>query len=348
MAELVTMTGFAHAEHDPPYQLDDGRSVPVLDRPDRVSALLSGARQAGSEIRRADPIDPIELRAVHDPGMVVFLETAFDRWLAEGLTPPLFPDSFGPPAGLRMHLADVSIRALAGYYCRDTCSPVVAGTWAAALDSAAIAVSAARLLVGGGRHAYALCRPPGHHAARGNFSGFCYLNNAALAANRLRELGRVAVVDLDFHHGNGTQDIFWSDPDVFYLSLHGFPGRHFPFFSGWPHERGGPGAEGTVLNKPLADRTTGAEYVAQLADGLTRVTEFGPSSIVVSLGLDMAATDPVGTFQLSDSDLEQAGRMIGELGQPAVAIQEGGYDLERLDRQICAFLTGFVAPRPSG
>jgi acetoin utilization deacetylase AcuC-like enzyme len=173
------------------------------------------------------------LTSVHDGAMVRFLQTAWQRWTAEGLEGPVYPDSFGPRAGIRDAGPDASVRALAGYYCRDTCTPIVAGTWTAAIASAAIAATAAGYAMRGAAATYALCRPPGHHAARTEFSGFCYLNNAAVAAAALTALGPVAVVDLDFHHGNGTQDVFWNDPRVFYCSLHGPVGRHFPFFSGW-------------------------------------------------------------------------------------------------------------------
>lgn len=340
MSDMVTIASGAHARHDPPYQLDDGRVVDVLDRAVRVDALLRGARRMGGALLGPDPIRAEDLSGVHTPGLIAFLESAWERWRDEGLPPPMFPDSFGPRWHCRPPEGTASVRLQAGYYCRDTCTPIVEETWAAALESAAVARTGAKLVCEGTRLAYALCRPPGHHAARDEFSGFCYLNNAALAAHDLRVMGRVAVIDLDFHHGNGTQDIFWSDPDVFYLSLHGDPDHGFPFFSGRADERGGAGAEGTVRNVPLADGTTGEAYLGALGTALEEVSAFGPATLVISLGLDVAASDPVGTFRLHDRHLAEAGRLLSGLGVPAVVVQEGGYDVPRLDGQISAFLTG--------
>jgi acetoin utilization deacetylase AcuC-like enzyme len=229
---------------------------------------------------------------------------------------------------------------LAGHYCRDTCSPIVASTWPAAREAADLALTAAALVKQGSSLLYALCRPPGHHAARADFSGFCYLNNAALAATSLKEMGRVAVVDLDFHHGNGTQDVFWADPDVFYGSVHGHPDHHFPFFSGFAQERGAPEAAGTTLNIPLPDGTDGLRYGTAVDRLLGAVSAFGPASLVVSLGFDMTASDPVGTFDVDDEDLWCLGGRLASLGLPMVVVQEGGYAMDRLEFQVEAFFRG--------
>jgi acetoin utilization deacetylase AcuC-like enzyme len=321
--------------------MDDGQLVRVLDGPWRVGALLAGAHAAGSRFIQPDPIGPAQLLTVHDVALLQYLESAWQRWRAAGLAEPVVPDSFGP-RGLRSHPADADIRALAAFYCRDTCTPIIEGTWTAAQEAAAVALTAARLATEGTRCAYALCRPPGHHASRAEFSGFCYLNNAALAAAALRAKGRVAIVDLDFHHGNGTQDLFWNDPEVFYCSLHGPPERHFPFFSGFAHERGGDDATGTVRNLPMPDGTDGPRYLDALAYGLAEITSFHPTAVVVSLGLDIAHNDPVGTFRLNDECLYLVGIALGQMRLPTVVVQEGGYDLAGLTGQLSAFLRGLV------
>jgi acetoin utilization deacetylase AcuC-like enzyme len=343
MTELICVLGTGHAAHNPPFQVVDGVRTGVLDTPDRVGALLTGALAAGAAVVSPDPVTATDLVTVHDGAMVEFLRTAWSRWLAEGLEPPVFPVCAGPRQRVRRPDPRMTVRALAAYYCRDTCSPLTAATWDAALESAASAITAARLIRGGKRAVYALCRPPGHHAARAEFSGFCYLNNAALAARALQTLGRVAVVDLDFHHGNGTQDVFWNDPDVLYASVHGDPRRYFPFFSGFAEETGGPRARGLTLNVPLPDGTDGRGYLRAVTTILHRVSRFSPDAVVVSLGLDIADTDPVGTFAVDQTSLLAAGELLAGLGKPLLVVQEGGYDLAELGKQVAAFLTGITA-----
>ncbi|WP_328603301.1 histone deacetylase family protein [Amycolatopsis sp. NBC_00345] len=329
--------------HDPPYQVDDGQLVPVLDLPIRVARLLEGAMGAGAELVEPDPAPGDSLLAVHDPEMIRYFETAHPRWSADGRTGPVVPDSFGPRRGGRRPEPGADVRAEAGYFCRDTATPIIETTWRAAQWAAASAITAARLVTEGTNWAYALCRPPGHHAARGEYSGFCYLNNAALAASGLRAHGRVAILDIDFHHGNGTQELFWEAPDVFYASLHGSPRRHFPFYCGYADERGADSCRGTVLNVPLPDGTDGKRYLGELHDVVARIAEFGASHLVISLGLDIARDDPVGTFELGNDDLYQVGAAAGQLGLPTVITQEGGYDVPGLGDQLRAFLLGLCS-----
>ncbi len=343
MTELTCILGKAYVHHDPPFQIVDGARAEVLDTPRRVEALLRGAVSAGATILDPDPVVAGDLTAVHDGEMIEFLRTAWSRWIAADLTPPIFPVCAGPRDSPRHPGPEATVRALAAYFCRDTCSPIVAGTWDAVVESAALALTGARLIRDGRRAVYALCRPPGHHAARADFSGFCYANNAALAADALRTLGRVAVLDLDFHHGNGTQDVFWNDPEVFYASVHGDPRLHFPFFSGYADEVGGPGARGTTLNVPLPDGTGGAAYLRSLSQVIDHVAGFGPRTIVVSLGLDICDTDRVGTFCVGPEALMTVGTLVADLGVPVLVVQEGGYDLDQLDQQLAAFLTGLTA-----
>jgi len=341
MSDLIAVYSGLGTLHDPPYQVDDGQLVEVLDTPLRAAALLDGARNAGATLVRADPVGREALLGVHDSTMLDYLESAYAQWAATGLRGPVVPDSFGPRDGVRRPGPDADIRARAAYYCRDTATPIVEDTWPAAKEAAAVALTAAQRVDDGAPWAYALCRPPGHHAAREEFSGFCYLNNAALAASTLKSRhGRVGIIDLDFHHGNGTQDLFWDDADVFYTSLHGPPDRHFPFFSGFGDEKGGDDAPGATLNFPMPDGTEDNQYLTTLERAAEAVAGFDPACLVVSLGLDIARTDPVGTFRITHGGLRRAGRLIGQLGRPAVIVQEGGYDLVGLSAQLEAFLGG--------
>jgi acetoin utilization deacetylase AcuC-like enzyme len=227
-----------------------------------------------------------------------------------------------------------------GWFCFDTATPLVAGSFAAAAAAADVALTAADLVAGGARAAYALCRPPGHHAGPGYYGGFCLLNNAAIAARWLARLGRVAIVDVDFHHGNGTQDIFWEDPEVLYVSLHGDPAAHYPHFTGAADEVGdGPG-RGTTRNLPLPDGTGDDAYLAVLAEAMALVADFDPAALVVSAGFDTFAGDPIGAFAVTTDGFRRIGAALAGAGRPALLVQEGGYAVEALGANAVALLDG--------
>ncbi|MGZ4592116.1 MAG: histone deacetylase family protein, partial [Actinomycetes bacterium] len=230
-------------------------------------------------------------------------------------------------------------------YCYDTMTLVGPGTWEAARGSVDAALTAADLVTAGGyRVAYALCRPPGHHAGRDSFGGSCYLNNAAVAAQALRAAGheRVAVVDLDAHHGNGTQALFYDRADVFYGSLHVDPGAGwFPHFVGFAHERGRGDGAGTTYNRPLAPGTGDAGWLAALDEVLACVSAFAPGAVVVSLGVDAAGGDPESPLEVSTEGFHGAGERLSALGRPTVLVHEGGYDLARLGVDAVAVLAAF-------
>ena len=290
-------------------------------------------------------LDPI--LAVHELELVEFLRTLYDRYVAQfGATEPaVYPDTFAvrpvrrKPAGLL---------GLLGYYTFGVDCPVVEGTWAAAYWSAQCALTAADLVRSGQRTAYALCRPPGHHAAADLFGGFCYLNNAAIVARQLQAWSaadtRVAILDVDYHHGNGTQSIFYRDPSVLSCSLHADPDDEYPYYWGAADECGeGPG-EGFNRNWPLPPLTDDAQYLAALDEAVAAVRAFAPRYLVVSAGFDIAAGDPVaiGGFSISTAGVGEIGQRIAQLGLPTVIVQEGGYLLERLGSDVVAFLSPFA------
>ena len=232
-----------------------------------------------------------------------------------------------------------------GYYSFDAGTPITAGTWQAAQSSADVAVTAAKLLAEGGHPAiFALCRPPGHHAAADLYGGYCFLNNAAIAAQYLIDGGaeRVAILDVDYHHGNGTQAIFYDRPDVLFLSLHGDPREEYPFFLGWADERGdGPG-EGFNVNYPLPWGTGFPAWSEALEDACKRVADYAPDVLLVSLGVDTFKGDPISKFRLESDDFTTYGARIARLGLPTLFVMEGGYAVEQVGVNTVNVLQGFA------
>jgi acetoin utilization deacetylase AcuC-like enzyme len=317
---------------------------------DRAGVLAAAVLQAGLGevldvgLPAADAPVPNAVTAVHEDGLIDLLRTAWADITAEGTTgsdavvvAETFPLSGDPSPG-----RSTSPWAELGRRCADTSAPLFEGTWRAALGAAVAAVAAADDVAGGARAAYALCRPPGHHAGRGRFGGFCYLNNSAAAAEQLSAGGaRVAVVDVDLHHGNGTQDVFWERPDVLYVSIHVDPDVEYPFFAGFADERGGPGAEGTNLNLPLPEGSDETPYLEAVDAAVRAVGTFGADALVVSLGTDTHRDDPIGRFALETSSYPRIGERLAAPGLPTVVVQEGGYHLATLGQDVVGFLAAF-------
>ena len=220
------------------------------------------------------------------------------------------------------------------------------GTWEAARAAADVALTGALQIKEGASAAFALCRPPGHHAARDLYGGYCFLNNAAIAAQYLRDGGaaRVAILDVDFHHGNGTQDIFYTRPDVLYVSLHGDPADAFPYFSGYADETGAAAGSGFTLNLPLPPGTEWATWQDALRTALKRIADFRADALVVSLGVDTFAQDPISFFRLQCSDFFSYGQMIGACALPTLFVLEGGYAVGEIGINVVNVLTGFEQP----
>jgi len=337
---MVTVYSEQHRLHNTDQVQVEGHPFVTEEVPARAEILLAAARQVGPVIPPTDHgLEPI--LAVHDPDYVAFLRSAYaESEASSGEAGPVFAWTF---ATRHTGRKPQSVRGLLGYYAFGWGSPILEGTWPAAFWSAQCALTAADLVRGGERVAYALCRPPGHHAARDLYGGFCYLNNAAIAARYLQP-GKVAILDIDYHHGNGTQAIFYADPTVLYCSLHAHPDDDYPYYWGEAGERGeGPG-EGLNRNWPLPQGVGDAGYLAVLDEALAVIRQFDPGALVVSAGFDIAAGDPAGGFNVTAGGLGKIGRRIAGLrreGVPTVVVQEGGYRLETLEEDALAFLSGF-------
>ncbi|HEX6676184.1 MAG TPA: histone deacetylase family protein [Actinomycetes bacterium] len=348
MEPMTVVASEAHRSHDPPYEVNFGKVVqPVWERVARGELLREALAAAGHPVTgpREHGLGP--LRAVHQPALLEFLEGAWAAWrAAHGPRAALIPDTFALP-GLARDRARPSTGGVGrpGWFCFDTATPLVEGSWPAARAAADLALTAADLVAGGAPAAYALCRPPGHHAGPGYYGGFCLLNNAAVAARALARLGRVAIVDVDFHHGNGTQDVFWEDPAVLYVSLHGDPAVHYPYFTGAADETGGGRAAGSNHNLPLPDGTGDDAYLDALERALQPVAAFAPEVLVVSLGVDTFGEDPIGGFALGRAAYPRIGRLLAGLALPTLFVQEGGYALDALADCVGGVLVGFQSAR---
>ncbi len=332
-----------HKLHTTDHVTLEGAPFVLEEVPARAEIILQAVQAAnlGAVVAPTDHgLDPI--LAVHDAGFVEFLRTAYDWSTAfYGKAEPLFPWTFSTRhVGRRpRHLV-----GLTGYYAFGFGSPILEGTWEAAYWSAQCALTAADCVLAGERTAYALCRPPGHHAAADLYGGFCYLNNAAIAARYLQANGElVAILDIDYHHGNGTQAIFYADTTVLYCSLHAHPDDDYPYYWGEASERGVGAGEGYNRNWPLPQGAGDAPYLAALDEALEAIREFAPRYLVVSAGFDIAAGDPVGGFDVTRAGLCEIGRRIAGLRLPTLIVQEGGYRLESLGESAVAFLRVFAS-----
>jgi acetoin utilization deacetylase AcuC-like enzyme/GNAT superfamily N-acetyltransferase len=309
-----------------------------VERPARVAAIREALAAETDLFRAAAPRTHGDkpIRAVHDADFVTYLNRVCLKLNAKR---PVYPYVF-PVRRPERKPRDLAVRA--GYYCIDTFTPLDANAYAAARAAVDVALTAAEELLKGAPVAYALCRPPGHHAGRRVFGGFCYFNNAAIAAAFLAHHGSVALLDIDFHHGNGSQDIFYDRDDVLTLSIHGHPNDAYPYFSGFADERGeGPG-RGFNRNFPLPEGAGADRYLQTLDKALDHVRRFRPMFLLVALGFDTMTGDPTGSFALRTPALREIGRRLAALQIPILVVQEGGYHLRNLKRGAVAFFTGLA------
>ncbi len=287
-------------------------------------------------------INPI--LAVHDLDYVGFLKTIYkESAKLVGKSGPVYPETFEVRFSSRK---PISLLGLKGYYGFDIFTPITEGTWQAAYWSAQCALTASDWVLNGEKVVYAACRPSGHHAGKDSYGGFCYLNNAAIAARYINDKtgSKVAILDIDFHHGNGTQDIFFSDPNTLFCSLHGDPEFAFPYFTGYADERGIGAGEGFNHNWPLPRGTNNALYLSILDKALVVIQDYQPSYLIISAGFDTGIDDPYGGLQITIDGFQEISRHIAFLKSdfPIVIIQEGGYIPYKLGEYVVAFLTQFI------
>ncbi len=339
-----------HRLHDATDEVWVGVRTTGDEVPARAELIREAVAGAGARVEHAAPHDDGCLAAVHDEGLLAFLASAHEDWERAGLpsdpgqdsvVPYIFPTP-GLLGGLEAR-EPAATWARTGHWCFDTMTLVGPGTWRAARAAADAALTAADLVLAGERAAYACTRPPGHHVTRRAYGGSCYLNNAAAAAQRLRDGGadRVAILDVDAHHGNGAQDIFWERDDVFTGSVHVDPREGwFPHFLGTDAERGAGAGTGANLNLPLPPGTGDALWVRAVAELAQAARNHGVEALVVALGVDAAASDPESPLQVGARGFRDAGRILGRHGWPTVVVQEGGYDLATLGGLVLAALEG--------
>ena len=343
----------AHLTHDITVETFMGVPIPaneVAERAEKIRTALEadgGFSFIGPDEHGEDPIT-----AVHDPGLVRFLEVAWSEVRRQGLARPFLTADTYPNRNMFEGMSPEAVASLvrepeqaagrAGYWGLDSAAPLVAGTYGAARAAVDVALTSVELVLGGAKAAYGLCRPPGHHSARSMYGGYCFFNNAAIAAEAIvRATGeRVAIFDVDYHHGNGTQQIFWNRGDVRYVSIHADPDRAYPYFLGRADEVGEGAGTGENLNIPLRGGATNEDYLAATDRALEAILEAPGSVIVVSLGFDTYGLDPIGDFALTTEVYHEVGRRTAATGRRLVVLQEGGYHRPSLGENARAWLRG--------
>lgn len=347
------MRAFYHPDqalHDPKVFMRAGVLAAPTDLPARTERLLSALAGQGITPETPDGDGRAEALRVHSPGYLAFLDTALARWCElPGAGPEVLPNASpywngAPERDMRGDCPTTHIIGETNWYLGDGAAPIGPQTHVSAYASAATAAAAARAVLDGEGRAYALCRPSGHHARGDRGTGFCYLNNAAIAARILRErFDRVAVLDVDAHHGDGTQEIFYRSPDVLTVSVHVDPAQYYPWFIGYAHEQGAGAGAGANLNLPLPVGTGDDGFLAAVAQGLDRVRDFGAQALVLSLGYDAHEADPLTALAVSTQGFGRLGRAVAAAGLPTVIVQEGGYGMDVIEGCLDAFLTGLRA-----
>ncbi len=329
---------FFHPEqfkHRPLYEWAFGTKMDHPETTNRAERILAAIKKNSSafSVHRPSPLPQQKIAALHNPALVKLLKTASKLPRGATVYPSVFP---------RRDQVEANANSIkqAGYYCFDSGTPLTSKAWDAAYWSASAAYSAAKLVRSGkAQISYALSRPPGHHASKNLFGGYCYFNNAAIAATQLKSAGRVAIVDIDFHHGNGTQSLFYKDDRVLFISVHGDPQDYYPFFSGYATEKGIGRGKGFTLNLPVPGGCDGQGYLRILDRKVIPVLKsFAPKSLVLSAGFDTFKEDPIGDFKLETSDFALVASRFAALNLPTVVVQEGGYATRWLGKNVATFL----------
>ena len=353
---MITIYSEKHRLRNAKTELFGGVLVAPYENPSRADIILERVKSEKlGEIIEPDEFGMEPVLALHDAGFVEFLQTAWEEWSQTEYKGEAIPTCW--PARRMSTRIPNYIDGKVGYYALSSETSISEGTWEAAIASKNVALTGAELLLkahsgtsvstplnaNSAQGVFSLCRPPGHHAAFDMFGGYCFLNNAAIAAQWFRDNGieRVAILDVDFHHGNGTQDIFYQREDVLYLSLHGDPRDAFPHFSGYSDETGQDAGVGTTFNCPLPPGTNFKTWCNKLKDSLTKIDQFGADVLVVSLGVDTFEKDPISFFKLKSEDFLSIGQLLADLNLPTLFVMEGGYDIKELGINVVNVLQGF-------
>ena len=333
-----------HRSHDPQFFLVRGVVTRTTEQPERADRLLKGLADGRHTLVAPTAFGQGPRARVHSPDYLRFLADAWDEWSALGDAGPEMIANMHPVRHAATY--PTHIVGKLGWHTVDTACPIGPGTWAAACAATDVAATAAQLVMDGEDAAYALCRPPGHHAYRDQAGGFCFLNNAAVAAAHLRQRHeRVAILDIDVHHGNGTQGIFYERPDVLTVSIHADPVAYYPFVWGYAHERGHGLGLGANRNIPLPIGTGDDGYLAAIDLAAQIIAAFAPGALVVALGLDASEHDPLAALKVTTDGFRRIGAALARLGLPTVLVQEGGYLSDHLGGNLTAVLGGFESAR---
>jgi len=337
---MLTIYSEHQTSHAPLRELNNGDWMDFAESPARLGSILD--KVPNYTAPRDHGLGPI--LAVHDAGYIDFLQSAHAEWLEQGREGDAIGYAF--PVRGRRPLKHDRIDARLGQYGFDAASPISTGTWTSAYWAAQSALSGLGAIIAGETHqAFALCRPPGHHSGADYFGGYCYLNNAAIAARAAQAAGHgpVAILDVDYHHGNGTQDIFYEDGRVLFASIHADPKSDYPYFWGHADEVGAGDGEGTTFNQPLPRGTTWEAYGPALDKALDRIAALGAKTLIVSYGADTFEKDPISEFKLTTDDMHRIGAKVCTLGLQTLTVMEGGYRIDALGRNVEAYLAGLEA-----
>lgn len=343
---MITVYSADHKLHDAGQELFAGQLVPAFEKPERADMVLArlGEKNIG-RIIAPDAFNSSAVTRIHDPAYLNFLNNFWDEWTAAGYT-----HNGSPVSGAVRWMSRREPEAIEGkvsLYSHDFAAPITKGTWAAAKASASTALTAGRHIREGATAAFALCRPPGHHAHVASCGGYCFLNNAAIAAQAFLDNGskRVAILDVDYHHGNGTQAIFYQRSDVFFASLHGDPRWSYPYFLGYSDERGEGEGEGANRNCPLPPGTEASTWFEALDTLLVDINKYKPEVLIVSLGVDTFEGDPISSFKLKSDDFLKLGERLAGEKYPTLFVFEGGYSVADLGVNVVNVLEGFEAKK---
>jgi len=331
-----------HRLHRGEREFFHGALVPSFEKPERAEVVLAALVARGMSVGQPEAFSLAPIERVHAPRYLRFLERAWEMWRSTGHEGDALPDVW-PIRGFRHDIEPDDLMAQLGLYSFDTGTPLTAGTWTAARAAADVALTAQRRIAQGARAVFALTRPPGHHAGTDFFGGYCFINNAAVASQAFIDGGaqRVAIVDVDYHHGNGTQSIFYERADVLVQSIHGDPRTEYPYYLGHADETGVGAGAGFNRNYPLPAGSSAAVWFDALDAACRRVTDFGAEVVVVSLGVDTFVRDPISKFRLDTPDYLRLGSRLAALRRPTLFVFEGGYAVAEIGENVANVLSGF-------